>query len=429
VLTAAVTRRLASGMTRLVSVSGGIAPSPHARVGLNVIRAIASYAGRPVKLLRDGCWTVGYGLIDSKRYVVAPPGRLPLRPRRFSLVDVPDLQVLPDLWPDLRAVWMGAGPVPEIWHRALSVFAWIVRLNLAPALSPLAGLMHRTMRWLTFGEHRGGMFIAVEGVGSGGEKIERSWHMLAEGDDGPLIPSMACEAIIRRALDGKIPAAGARPAIRDVELEDYEALFARRRIATGAWPSQAGDRGALYRRVLGDAWDELPAPLQVMHSVDGMRLARGKGSVERGTGVLSGLLARLFGFPPSAQDVAVTVEFRAEGDGERWQRTFGESAFASIQEPGRGRNERLLCERFGPFCFAMALVTDGAELHLVLRGWSFAGVPLPLALGPRSVAYETVEDGRFRFHVEIAHRMTGLIVRYRGWLVPCTTNGQPETPG
>ena len=49
VLTAAVVRHLSGGMSRVDTVSGGIAPSPHANVGLNVIRAIASYAGKPIE--------------------------------------------------------------------------------------------------------------------------------------------------------------------------------------------------------------------------------------------------------------------------------------------------------------------------------------------------------------------------------------------
>lgn len=44
-LTAAVVRRLAAGMTRLNTVSAGIAPSPHANVGLNVVRANAAIPG------------------------------------------------------------------------------------------------------------------------------------------------------------------------------------------------------------------------------------------------------------------------------------------------------------------------------------------------------------------------------------------------
>jgi hypothetical protein len=97
VLTAAVVRALARGMTRVDSVTGGIAPSPYANVGLNVIRAIASYAGKPVALRRDGRPALGYGLVDTRRYTIAPPGRQPLHPIRFSLVDVPDLQLLPAL--------------------------------------------------------------------------------------------------------------------------------------------------------------------------------------------------------------------------------------------------------------------------------------------------------------------------------------------
>ena len=139
VLTAAVIRRLQQGMTRIDAVTGGIAPSPHANVGLNVVRAIASYAGRPIAIVRDGQATVGYALIETRRYTIAPPGCLPLHPIRFSLVDVPDLQVLLGLWPGLRSVWIGAGPVPEIWHRALNALAWAVRLRLLPSLLPLAG--------------------------------------------------------------------------------------------------------------------------------------------------------------------------------------------------------------------------------------------------------------------------------------------------
>ena len=157
VLTAAVVRELSKDMTRVDSVTGGIAPSPYAGVGLNVIRAIASYGGKQV------ISGAGYALIDARRFTIAPPGTLPLHPVRFTLVDVPDLTALPQLWPSLRSVWMGAGPVPAVLHRALSALAYGVRLKLLPSLSPFAGLMHRTINVLQWGEHRGGMFVEVEG--------------------------------------------------------------------------------------------------------------------------------------------------------------------------------------------------------------------------------------------------------------------------
>ena len=67
---------------------------------------------------------------------------------------------------------------------------------------------------------------------------------------------MACEAIIRHCLDGKPPAPGARPATGDLELEDYEQLFARRAIHTGTREMTAATATLpLYRRLLGDAYD------------------------------------------------------------------------------------------------------------------------------------------------------------------------------
>jgi hypothetical protein len=150
VLTAAAVRYLAKQFPPITEISGGIASSPHAGLGLSVMRAIASYAGKPVALLHDGKPAIGYALIDSRRITIAPPGRLGLKNIRFSLVDVPDLKLLPEQWPHLRAVWFGAGPRPALAHRMLSAFAWLVRLSILPSLSWFAGFMHRVsnvLRW------------------------------------------------------------------------------------------------------------------------------------------------------------------------------------------------------------------------------------------------------------------------------------------
>ena len=139
--------------------------------------------------------------------------------------------------------------------------------------------------------------------------------------------------------------------------------------------------------------------------------------MQRGSGLLARLAAAIIGFPRATADTPVRVEFNAIGEAETWTRTFGNKSFSSGQFAGRGRSERLLCERFGPLTFAMALVPEEGRLRLVLRRWSAFGVPLPMWLGPRSNSHESAEDGRFHFHVEISHPLTGLIVRYRGWLV------------
>jgi hypothetical protein len=90
----------------------------------------------------------------------------------------------------------------------------------------------------------------------------------------------------------------------------------------------------------------------------------------------------------------------------------------SVHSAGGGRSAQLIVERFGPFAFGLAAVLADDRLHLVLRRWSFLGLPLPLWLAPGGEAYESVADGRFHFHVEFGHPLAGLIVRYRGWLAP-----------
>jgi hypothetical protein len=185
-------------------------------------------------------------------------------------------------------------------------------------------------------------------------------------------------------------------------------------------PLGTEDRAPLYRRVLGEAWDSLPAPLQTMHDVQSERTADGVAVVERGSGLLARLVAFVIGLPPAGTDIPITVSFRARQGREYWQRNFAGQAFSSVQAQGRGRYSRLLCERFGPLNVGMALVCERGRIRLVVRRWSVCGIPLPRALAPRGESYEFVEAGRFHFHVEIDHPFTGLIVRYRGWLVPRT---------
>jgi hypothetical protein len=417
VLTAAVVRHLARGLVRVESIEGGIAPSPYAGVGLNVIRAIASYAGQEVRLTRDGAAATGRALVETRRWTIAPPGRLPLRSTRFSLVDVPDLRLLPALWPGLREIWIGAGPVPAVLHRGLNALARLVRIGLS--LRPLAPLFHAAINRLRWGEHRGGMIVIVRGRDAADQAVERSWHMLAEGDDGPLIPSMAAAAVIRRRLQGLRPAPGAQAATEVLELADYQPLFAGRAIVGGCREVTAETaRQPLYRRALGDAWAALPEPVRMMHNLSGDKRVAGRAEVERGTGSLARLAAALIGFPAAGRDVPVEVTFRIRDGVETWRRRFAGRAFSSIQQAGRGRSEGLLEERFGPVRVGLALVLDGDRLRLVVRRWSLLGLPMPLALAPGGEAWETAADGRFRFHVEIRHPWTGLIVRYRGWLAP-----------
>ena len=420
VLTAAVVQRITQGWHKVVAIRGGIAPSPYAVVGENVIRAIAAYAGQKIPLVRAGVQSHGYALTEIHHFTICPPGRLPLRRTRFSLVDVPDLQVLPHLWPDVQEVWMGAGPVPEVLHRMLNGLAWLVRIGLMPSLSPFARLFFHAINILRWGEHRGGMFVEVNGVDSDGKPTTRSWHMLAEGNDGPYVPCFALQALIEKALNGQPPKPGARPASGELELVDYEQIFSKRTIVCGERQDITNTEAhSPIERVLGPAWQNLPPSVRSAHTkTKSMRALGGLASVERGTGVLARITAGIYRFPSASDGVSVTVTFDQSSNGEVWTRDFGGRKFQSTLSAGRGRNEHLLEERFGPFKFGMALVLEDERLNFVVRNWSVFGLTMPRSWAPFGDSYECEKAGMFCFHVEIRHALLGLVVRYVGCLAP-----------
>lgn len=419
VLTAAVVRHLTRDGVRLTSIRAGIAPSPHAVVGENVFRAISSYAGQAVRTRRRGQTALAHPLTETMRYTIVPPGRLPLPNTLFSLMDVPDLLLLADFKPEVETVWIGAGPRPEILHRALIGLSLLVRARLLPSLSPLAPLFQRANRLLRWGAHCGGMFVEIEGRNHRGATVRRSWHLNAEGDDGPYIPSMAIEALLRKRLAGERTDPGARPAMGTLDLADYHRVFAGRTFSHGVRDEVALAGKPLYPRLLGEAYDTLPPSIRNIHALgDAARRMCGRARVTRGKGLAARLVAGLVGFLPEADDVPIAVTFTRKAGGELWLRDFGGRRFSSLHVPGKGRSAGLVEERFGPFRFGLALVVEDGKLHLVVCNWNVLGMPLPRFLAPGGNSFESEEEGRFNFHVEIGHPLLGLIVRYQGWLIP-----------
>lgn len=79
----------------------------------------------------------------------------------------------------------------------------------------------------------------------------------------------------------------------------------------------------------------------------------------------------------------------------------------------------IVTERFGPLNFRLTLSVGEQGLEMPVRRAYFLGIPLPGFLTPRSQTREFVDaQGRYSFDVAISLPGIGLIVRYRGWLMP-----------
>lgn len=173
----------------------------------------------------------------------------------------------------------------------------------------------------------------------------------------------------------------------------------------GAMPARS-----LYRRILGDKLDLLPEALRSFHASTVPRRAEGIFRIERGRGLLARLIARIGGLPPNAEQVAVSLEVRPDGDRERWIRTFGNRPLASLQWEKSG----LLVERLSPLTLGIELVPDATGLRYQVRKCWLGPIPVPRALAPK-VATTTVgrEDG-WRLFVRVDLPFTGMLIKYEG---------------
>lgn len=425
-LSGAAARHLSADLAEIDSVAGGIAPSPFAGIGRSVIDAIAGYAGTPIQTWQEGKFATEHTFTSTRRFTICPPGCSPLAPLTFSLIDVPDLDLLRTLNHPVRSVWFGVSTRPPIYHVLLRLIARGVKAGLIPSLSWLSAIMQFVTNHLSWGEHRGGMFIEVRGRKPDGQRVERSWHLLAEGDTGPNVPVLAANIIIRRSLQIRVPESGARPAKDILSLMDYEPMFRQLGIRTGEYRSDELAGQPLFRKALGSAWTVLPAPIRELHGETGASRFSGRASVTRGPSFLSRMIAGLVGFPDAAPDIPVTVSIKSAAGREYWYRDFDGHLFSSEHAPGQGRHHGLACERFGPVKIAMALIAEGKQLHYVPRRWTFLGIPMPKALLPKGDMYESADNGKFHFHVEVSLPVIGHLVTYKGWLVPVSFPATPE---
>lgn len=281
----------------------------------------------------------------------------------------------------------------------LRPFPWLVRIIhwWADRLEP-------------FGTDRGGMQVTVIGSTKGILR-RRRWTLLAASGDGPYIPGVVARALLRNPG----PAApGARPDLGETPLSEVEAAF--RDLDVDSRLSDDVFR-PLFASVLGEAWDSLPAEIQALHSIVDREVFCGEATVEGGTSVAARIVSAVFNFPSDGDAVPVTVTMTRTDRGETWVRDFGGKVFRShLSETGRtGR----IWERFGLFRFELEVpVVPGEGLRLPVSGGRFLGLPLPRFLLPISDAREYVEDGWFRFDVDIRAPLgLGRIARYRGRLV------------
>lgn len=175
-----------------------------------------------------------------------------------------------------------------------------------------------------------------------------------------------------------------------------------------------------FQRLLGPAFDRLPAPVRRLHSLSQSVATAGLAEITTARNPAAWLLCKVAGLPKPGQDVPVTVSFHPDGNGrEFWDRHFAGRRYASTM----AAKAEILVEHFGPFHLHFRLTPQADSLAWSLVGWRLLGVPLPAISQPTIECTETAEGDNFVFDIDVAFPLIGHVVHYRGWLAAQALNG------
>lgn len=247
-LSSAVVEQLAAEFSQVEEIDVGIAPAYSGPRGLATARSVLGYVGRAVPIWRGATMDSARGWSDTKRHRYPPPvGR-----RNLSLIDVPDMSLIPPRYPALRQLAVRAGHAVPLVHHTLRLLGVLVRIGLIRDLASHAQIMLRMAAWFDrFGADNGAMHVRLRGRGHDGTLQSRTWTLVAEKGDGPRIPTLAAILLTKKLLNvcGYAPIAtrGAMPAMNLLTLREFESewrTLAIRTSVTGAACAQASEKFA-----------------------------------------------------------------------------------------------------------------------------------------------------------------------------------------
>lgn len=215
-LTAAFIDRYRPRFERLESAVYGIAAAQATNRGLGTAAAILSYAGKPFTILAGGrrCTVHGWQGLHAVRYPE-------LGTRLFGYCDIPDLELFPARYPDLRDVRFVAGHEVKLVHIGTWLLSWIVRLGLVKSLSPYAErLLKLSFLFDPLGSDKSGFHMFLRGMRKDGKPAEIRIFMIARQVHGPNIPCIPAILLARRLAAGQRIEAGARPCLDLITLDE-----------------------------------------------------------------------------------------------------------------------------------------------------------------------------------------------------------------
>ena len=237
-LTAAFIDRYKPRFTRLDSAVYGIAAAQATNRGLGTAAAILSYVGKPFQILSRGKAkrVFGWQGLHAVRYPE-------LGLRLFGYCDVPDLDLFPARYPELKELRFVAGHEVKLLHIGTWLLSWIVRLGFVRSLSPYAErLLKLSFLFDPLGSDKSGFHMFLNGIDERGQAMEIRIFMIGRQVHGPNIPCIPAILLAKRLAANQSIEPGARPCLDLLGLDEMMQAIGHLDIDTFAAGPEVDDR-------------------------------------------------------------------------------------------------------------------------------------------------------------------------------------------
>lgn len=221
-LSSAVIDELLPRFSQLREITIGISTSEKIP-GKATIGGMLAYCGRPIKQWIKGRWQERYGWQN----LITHRFNQDLGKRPFAACEVADLSLFPERYKGVDTVAFSAGTGLKITHYGTWLFAWLIRIGIIKNPQQWADFLHKnSLRLERFGDGKSGMYIELTGLDKEQRPLKLCWELIAKGNDGVHIPTLAAVALTRKLLAGNITVRGAMSSMGLLTLDEYLAELA-----------------------------------------------------------------------------------------------------------------------------------------------------------------------------------------------------------
>lgn len=201
----------------LDDVDYGITTAQRTTRGLATTAAILSYTGKPFKTLIDGEMqnVFGWQSLHARKYST-------LGKRLLGNCNVPDLELFPSRYPQLKTIRFYAGLELPFIHITLWGLSWLVRVGLIKNLESSASLLLKLsflFDWL--GSSNSAFHMTLKGREKSGNNKTIHFEIIAKSGDGPYIPCMPAILLAQKIANGEIQSTGATACVGMISKTEY----------------------------------------------------------------------------------------------------------------------------------------------------------------------------------------------------------------